>query len=105
MRSVPVSVGPRLLAFVSIGFARETFGCDELFESNYPVVIVLATIVGFVAFDSCGEFRGQRGRPFFPTEMSLSGETDGECECLRLPGLFEYRAGLVAWKARQLRIG
>ena len=86
---VAVGIGPGLFAGEQGGGIGQAFGCDKALEGGEPMVVVMSAIVGIAAV-GCGlEFGGERGRPFFPREMALLGEFDGEREGLRLPRLGE----------------
>ena len=63
------------------------------------MAIVTRAVVGLTAIFGSLEFVCQRGCPFFPCEVALLAELDGEREGLRLPWLGKYRPALVARQA------
>ncbi len=65
------------------------------------MVVVARAVIGLTAIRGPLQFPGERGRPFFPREMPLRRQTDGERESLRLPRLRKDRPTLIAWQVCQ----
>ena len=103
VRRVAVRIGPRFLPVDERRGIEQPLCLHEVLERGKPMVVIVRSIVRFTALRGRVKFAGQRRRPFLPREMTLLGELDGERERLRLPGLGEHRATVVAWEARQPR--
>src|ERR1700736_3910138 len=96
MRSMPVRLGPSLFARKQRRRIGQSLGQDQALQSCQPMMIVTCPVVGLAAV-RCGlQFIGQRGRPLFPSEMSLFGKPHCHRKRLGLPGFGKYRAAFVA---------
>ena len=101
MGRMPVGVGPSLFAGEQRSGIGESSGRHQSLEGCKPVFIIMRTVIRFAPVGGGFEFIGESSRPFFPGEMPLVGKFYCQRECLRLPGLREYRSALVARKLRQ----
>src|ERR1700730_11270644 len=92
MQSMPVRLGPSLFARKQRRRIRQSLGHHQALQSCQPMMIVTCPVVGLAAV-CCGlQFIGQRGRPLFPSEMSLFGKPHCHRKRLGLPGFGKYRA-------------
>ena len=78
MRGVPICIGPSFLARIEAGSIGQTFFYGQPFESCQPVPVVVRAIVRLAAVSRSSELRGERGSPFFPSEMALLRKSDGK---------------------------
>ena len=82
----------------------KTFARDQAFQRRQPMLVVMRAVVGLAAIFGRLQLGGQLRRPFFPREVALLGELDGERESLRLPGLGEDGAAFVARQPGKSRV-
>jgi hypothetical protein len=95
---VTIRIRPRLLARGQLARIGKCLGRDQPFQRRKPMLVIMGAVVGFPAFRSGLELLGQSSGPFFPSEVTLFGQADGQSEGLRLPGLGKYGTPVVARK-------
>lgn len=91
-----ISVDPSLLSLGQRSWLGKLFRGDQPLESGKPVLVVSGTIIRFAAVGSCLELLCEGCGPLSPGEMTLRGESHGEREYLRLPGLGKDWSAIVA---------